>query len=332
MKVFITGVNGFIGSNLCRYFLERGHEVYGLVRKTSDLHFLKGLNVRLVYGDLRAPGQIDIPRDVEAVVHSASIVSDTASEDVCRTNIYILAVNLVERVRELKLSLKRFIYISTALTLGFDGWNISEENLGKSAEFLAYTRYKTKTEKFFFNQWKENRLPAVVLRPADVYGPHDRTSCAQILRGIERGTPLIVGHGNWYFGFCYIDNLCQATHLALTREGIEGRAYTVTNRELPTWKTFFKGLQEGLHKKQRIYVPVFFAFFIAAVLKMLKKLFPRYEPSINYYRLKRITTHTTYDISRTIAELGYDPDDDTEKQIRSIVSWYLKERENGFIQ
>ena len=32
-RVLITGANGFIGSNLCRYFLERSYEVYGLVRE-----------------------------------------------------------------------------------------------------------------------------------------------------------------------------------------------------------------------------------------------------------------------------------------------------------
>lgn len=332
MKIFISGANGFIGSNLCRSFLEKGFEVYGLVRKSSDLHFLEGLRVNLVYGDLRQPHEIEIPKDVNYVIHSASIVSDTACEEVCYNNIYLLAVNLVERIQELQLPLKRIVYVSTALTLGFNALNISEENPGESAEFFAYTRYKIKTENYFFEQWREKGLPVVVLRPADVYGPNDRTSCAQMLRGIESGFPIIVGHGNWYFGFCYIENLCQVAHLALLTKGVEGRAYTVTNSELPTWRSFFRGLQQGLNKRQRIYIPVFFAFTVAAVLKKLKKIFPGYEPPINYYRLKRITTHTTYDISRTMAELGYKPDNDTEKQIRAIVDWYQKERKNGFIK
>lgn len=333
VKVFITGANGFIGSNLCRYFLEKGFTVYGFVRQASDLHYLEGLDVRLIYGDLRDRRQIDIPEDVDYIVHSASIVSDTADENTCYKNIYLLAVNLTEKAKKFQLSLKRMVYISTALILGYNGRNISEENPGESAALFPYTRYKIMTEKYFLEEWRKNRLPVVILRPADVYGPHDRTSCAHMLRGIERGVPIIVGSGKWHFPFCYIDNLCQAAYLALTKgKEVEGKAYTVTNSELPTWRVFFQGLQKELHKKQRVYIPVFFAFRVAAILKLLKKIIPGYEPPINYYRLKRITTQTTYDISRTITDLGYEPDNDLEKQVRAIVAWYLKDRENGFIK
>ena len=54
-RVLITGANGFIGSNLCGWFRGRGWEVDALVRESSDLHFLDGLDVRLIKGDLRFP-------------------------------------------------------------------------------------------------------------------------------------------------------------------------------------------------------------------------------------------------------------------------------------
>src|SRR4030065_986694 len=79
-KVFITGANGFIGANLCGYFLARGYEVYGLVRRTSDLHFLEGLLVKIVYGDLRDPQSFELPEDFDYLIHAAAVVSDMASE------------------------------------------------------------------------------------------------------------------------------------------------------------------------------------------------------------------------------------------------------------
>lgn len=332
MKIFITGANGFVGSNLCRHFLTEGWEVYGLVRTTSDLHFLNGLEVKLVTGDLLRPEEIRIPDGIDYIVHAASIVSDVADDETCRKHIYQLAVNLVRRIQSLPHKPKRLVYISTAVTLGFNARNISEERPGESALFLEYTRYKVKTERMFLDEWRSNGLPVVILRPADVYGPYDRTSCAKILRACERGVQLIVGHGNWRFGFCYIDNLCQAVHLALLKDGIEGRAYTVTNGELPTWRMFFSGLQKGLKKKQRFYQPVWIGFAVAACMEGIRKLYRHYEPTLNYYRIKRITTETTYDISRTIAELGYAPDDRIDRQIEAIVTWYLKERRDGFIK
>jgi len=332
MRIFITGANGFIGSNLCRYFLGQGWEVHGLVRRTSDLHYLQGLAVKLIYGDLLRPEEFSIPAGVDYIVHAASIVSEQADDETCRKNIYELAVNLVRKIRSMPRPPKRIVYISTAITLGFNARDISEEKRGESVEFLGYTRYKVRTERMFLDEWKRTGLPVVILRPGDVYGPNDRTSCAKILRGCERGVPLIVGHGNWRFGFCYVDNLSRAVHLALLKEGIEGRAYTVTNGELPTWRMFFSGLQKGLSRKPPFNTPVWIAFSIGFCMQAVHTLFPRYEATLNYYRVKRITTETTYDISRTVAELGYVPDDRLEAQIAAIVAWYLKDRKDGFIK
>lgn len=331
-KVLITGSNGFIGSNLCRYFHEKGYEVYGLVRKTSDIHFLEGLNVRLIYGDLKKPESFEIPADIDYIVHCASIVSDIADESQCYSDIYLLAVNLIQKILKINKDLKKVVYISTALTLGFNSQDISEEKPGESAEFLPYVQYKKKTEEYFLDQFKKERLPVVILRPADVYGPNDRTSCALILKACERGVPLIVGHGNWYFGFCYIDNLCQAVYLACNKNGIEGRSYTVTNNELLTWRELFSEFQKGLNRKQSLYIPVWVAFVVAAINGAIKRIFPKFNPSITSYRIKRITSHTTYDVSKTIKELGYEPDNNTAKQIQAIISWYFREKERGLLK
>lgn len=326
-SIFITGANGFIGSNLCQYFSEKGFKVYGLVRSTSDLHFLKGIKTNLIYGDLKKSENIDIPQEIHYVIHSASIVSDNASKEQCQLDIYEISVNLFKRIRELKLKLKKFIYISTALTLGFDGIGISEQKPGESALFLPYVFFKKKTEDFFLKQYKENNFPVVILRPSDVYGPHDRTSCLLMLRGIERGIPIIIGHGNWYFGYCYIKNLCQATYLVSLKADIEGETYTVTNSKLPTWREFFSGLQKALKKKQYLYIPVWFGYAVATVYQFIHILFPGFVPPVNRYRIKRITSHSTYDISKILKVLDYKPDNRTDYQIKEIVSWYLREKE-----
>jgi nucleoside-diphosphate-sugar epimerase len=332
VRIFITGANGFIGSTLCRHFRARGWDVHGLVRKSSDLHNLTGVDVALRFGDLQDRDSFAIPEDTDYIVHAASITSDLADDETCRKNILLLAVNLAGKLRDMARPPKRLVVISTALTLGFGASDISEARPGTPADFLPYARYKIATEKFFRTEWKERGLPVVILRPGDVFGPYDRTSCARILRECERGMPVIVGGGNHRFGYCYSGNLCQAVELALLKEGIEGRAYSVTNGELPTWREFFTRFQRAFGRKQRIYVPAVFAFAAAGGMTIVRKFRPRYEPILNYYRIKRVTTETTYDISRTVEELGYVPDDRLERQIGEILAWYLQEKKNGFIK
>ncbi len=331
-KVLITGANGFIGSNLCRYLLAKGYDVYGLVRRTSDLHFLEGLPVDLIFGDLSDPSDLQLPLDTAYVVHAASIVSDLATETECEAGIFSLTVNLVEKSMSLGIKPKRFVYISTTLALGYLGTNLSEEKPGQSADSMPYVRGKKRTETYLMEKRQSDHLPVVILRPGDTYGPNDRTACDKILRAAELGVPIIVGSGRHQFAFCYIDNLCQAVQLSFKNDKAVGNAYTVTNGVLPTWRQFFSGLQKGLGKRQRIYVPVWLAKTLASFQELRKKVSPGFQPDLTQYRIQRITTETTYDISRTVTELGYRPDNDTERQIRTIVEWYREERKKGYIK
>ena len=52
MKTLITGATGFVGAAVLRQLLKNGHKVKALVRKSSVLQNLKGLDVEIVYGDL----------------------------------------------------------------------------------------------------------------------------------------------------------------------------------------------------------------------------------------------------------------------------------------
>lgn len=330
-KVFITGANGFIGSNLCGWFLARGYEVTGLVRKTSDLHFLEGLDVKIVFGDLRDPGSFELPGDLDYIIHAASVVSDQASEAESETGIYETTVNLVHKLLAGDARPKRFVYISSTLILGYLGTNLSEENPGRPVDFLPYVRAKKKAESFLLETLNSDRLPVVILRPGDTYGPNDRTTCDKVLRGAERGLPLIVGHGRHRFAYCYVDNLCRVVELVLTNDLAVGKAYSVINGELPSWREFFSALQRGVGKRQRVYVPVWTAKLAAFFQQAWKKLSPAYKPELSQYRIRRITTETTYDISRTVSELGYRPDNDTGKQLQAIIDWYLIERKKGYI-
>lgn len=328
-RVLITGANGFVGSNLCRWFLGRGWEVDALVRESSDLHFLDGLDVNLIKGDLRFSDRIVLPAGTTHIVHAASLVSDTAGDEDCSQNIFDMTRSFVRRIRASGLPLQRFVYISTALTLGFDALDISEERPGQPATFMPYVRHKIRTENELRDEHAVRRFPVVILRPGDVFGPNDRVTCAKILRSSEQGIPFVVGRGDRRFGYCHVVNLCQASELALVTPGIEGRVYTVTNRVLPKWRDFFHAMQGGVGKRQKVYVPIFVARIMAVTSGAAGAVLPRFREKLNRYRIRRVTTETTYDISRTIAELGYAPDDDYEKQFAEIVAWFKKEKADG---
>jgi len=330
-KILITGANGFIGSNLCAHFLGRGDEVFGLVRRTSDLHFLRGLDVKLIVGDLTDPETFRIPAEVEAVIHAASVVTDLVDDAYCRRNILGLAQNLVGRLKADNVRLRRFIYISTAIVLGYRRLNISPERPGMPVDFMPYVRFKKKTEAFLRGEYEREGFPLVILRPSDVYGPNDRTACLPILKGMDEGKYPYVGDAHWRFSLCSVSNLCQAAELALGVPGIEGRAYTVANGVAPSWREYFGGLFRELGRKPAYTIPVPLAMGLAAIAETAYRIYPHFNPVITRYRIRRITTHTTFDIRRTVAELGYRPDDRLDVLVEAIADWYRKEKKAGYV-
>lgn len=74
MQALITGANGLIGANLTRELLAQGVKVRAMVRQTSDLSALAGLDVELAMGDVRNPPETLVPlcADCELVFHTAA--------------------------------------------------------------------------------------------------------------------------------------------------------------------------------------------------------------------------------------------------------------------
>jgi dihydroflavonol-4-reductase len=74
VRALVTGSNGLIGSNIVRALVGQGHTVRGLVRDTSDVRSLLGLDVELAPGDVLAPSTLETAmEDCDVVFHTAGI-------------------------------------------------------------------------------------------------------------------------------------------------------------------------------------------------------------------------------------------------------------------
>ena len=73
MRIFITGADGMLGSNLVRLLLERGHEIYALIHPSSKSTSLAGLNIERYSGDILIPDTFDrYIKGADAVIHAAA--------------------------------------------------------------------------------------------------------------------------------------------------------------------------------------------------------------------------------------------------------------------
>ncbi len=121
MKAFVTGATGFLGSHVARVLAEQGAELRLLVRPTSDLRNLDGLDADRVVGDLRDAASIEKAlAGCDVVFHVAADyrlwVRGRDSNEMYRSNVEGTR-SLLEAAR--KQGVRRVVYTSSVATMGF---------------------------------------------------------------------------------------------------------------------------------------------------------------------------------------------------------------------
>jgi dihydroflavonol-4-reductase len=133
LKVFVTGATGFLGSHVARVLAEQGAELRLLVRPTSDLRNLDGLNADRVVGDLRDSASI------EKALSGCDVVFHVAADyrlwvrdpdEMYRSNVEGTR-SLLEAAR--RQGVRRVVYTSSVATMGFTS-NRAIVNNGKVAD------------------------------------------------------------------------------------------------------------------------------------------------------------------------------------------------------
>ena len=118
MKALVTGGTGFIGSHLTEALIRKGVQVRCLLRKTSDLKWLKGLPIEFVHGDCNDKTSLEkAVRGVDWVFHLAGVTKAIKEETYFEVN-GLGTENLIHACLENNPRLQKFIYISSQAAAG----------------------------------------------------------------------------------------------------------------------------------------------------------------------------------------------------------------------
>jgi len=227
-KILITGGAGFIGSNLCAYFLEQGAKVVcldnfstGHKHNISDL--LKNPNFELQEGDIRNLSDCSkAVKGIDYVLHQAALGSVPRSIiDPITTNEVNISgfLNMLQASKQEKV--KRFIFAASSSTYG-DSENLPkvEEVIGKPLSPYAITKYVNELYAEIFS--KTYGLETIGLRYFNVFGQKQDPNGAYaavipkfVLQFINHESPVINGDGNYSRDFTFIDNVIQMNDLAI---------------------------------------------------------------------------------------------------------------------
>ena len=326
MKICVTGANGFVGSNLCKTLIEKGHQVIGLARNTSNLEFIDNLSeLEVCTGDLTDPNSLKQAFDgVSIVYHVAGHASDWGKWQKFQ------AVNIhgVRNVMECAIScgVKRVVHISSVSVYGFPGaMDIKEDRSWILRPDDPYVTSKQKGEEIALG-FNGNGIEVTVLRPAGLYGPNDRTTSLNLLPEIARRRLPYIDGGKYVMGPIYIDNFVRAAILAGEKGSAPGQAYNIVDDGKTTWRQYIEWMCAGLKcGKPLLSVPSWIAWPLACLVEGLARaLSLKDAPPITKYRIRAVMGDSHFSSDKAKRELGYKPEISTREGVRRTVNWYLQ--------
>ena len=226
--ILITGGAGFIGTNLCEYFLSKGYFVvcfdnFATSHKHNIAEFLVNENFKLIEGDIRNLEQCkNAVIGVDYVLHQAALGSVPRSiNDPITSNEVNVSGFLNMLVASRDAGVQRFIYAASSSTYG-DSESLPkvEDKIGKPLSPYAITKYVNELyAEIFSNTYG---FETIGLRYFNVFGRRQDPNGAYaavipkfVMQLMKHESPVINGDGNFSRDFTYIDNVIQMNELAM---------------------------------------------------------------------------------------------------------------------
>ncbi len=317
-KILITGGAGFIGSNLCEYFLANGNEVvcldnFSTGHKHNIEEFINNPNFTLIEGDIR--NLSDCQRAVEGVdyvLHEAALGSVPRSlKDPITTNEVNIGGFLNMLVASRDAGVKRLVYAASSSTYGdSEALPKVEEVIGKPLSPYAITKYVNELYADIFS--KAYGLETIGLRYFNVFGRRQDPNGAYaaviplfVKKLMNHESPVINGDGMHSRDFTYIDNVIQMNELALLTENKEA-LNTVYNTAV--------GERTTLNE----------------LVSLLKKYLSEYDPEISKVTIEYGPNrdgdipHSMASIQKAATLLAYNPLYNFQRGLDMAVRWYIK--------
>ena len=246
MRVLITGSNGFIGSSLVRDSIMRGYRVRCLVRKTSDLSLLQGLDVEWVYGELRDPETLtEAVRGVDRVYHLAGVTRGRTALDYFQGN-HQATVNLLQACERYGDDQQKVIFASSQAAGGpsVDLRAVSESDTPHPISLYGQSKLRAEEAVLQFSR----RRPATIIRPPSVYGPGDKDFLI-LFQNINRRFLPMVGRGDQRISLVFIDDLIAGIQLAADKDQANGRIFYLCGDQDASFAEIAQAIAEALDKR-----------------------------------------------------------------------------------
>lgn len=295
MKILVTGVHGFVGSNLVEA-LKREHDIYGLDIINPEK---EGVLQTFSWNDLEvAP----LP-DVDAIVHLAGKAHDTKNKSAAEVY-FKVNTELTKKIFDYFLahdSIKKFIFFSTAKAAADRVEGILTENVVPTP-VGPYGESKIAAEQYLLSKMEEVRnknKDVYIFRPCMIHGPGNKGNLNLLYGVVKKGIPWPLGAFENHRTFTSIENICFAVNGVLTKDVPSG-IYNMGDDEALSTNELIEEICKSLGRKAYIWrLP-------KGLMTSVAKLGGMLHLPLNPERLQKLTENYVSSNSKIKKVLGVD--------------------------
>jgi len=256
MKILITGVHGFVGSNLVKA-LSKEYEIFGL-----DIIAPQKDGVKFTFGWEHLDGK-EIP-DVDAIIHLAGKAHDTKNQSAAETY-FKVNTDLTKRIYDYFLahdSIRKFIFFSTAKAAADRVEGVLTEDV-TPAPVGPYGESKIKAEQYILDHPAPTsslegggsacgQKQVYIFRPCMIHGPGNKGNLNLLYGVVKKGIPWPLGAFENRRTFTSIENICFAVNGVLTKDVPSG-IYNMGDDEALSTNELIEEICKSLGKKAHIW-------------------------------------------------------------------------------
>lgn len=321
MKILVTGGTGFIGYHLLQRLLSGGHQIRGLIRKTSRVPIDLQPHIDWYYGELRDLASLRAAcQGQEIIIHLAGVIKSPKPNLFYQINLDGTE-RLLKAFREQKSTKGRFIYISSLAAGGPSKSRVPMTEDSPAAPVSHYGRSKYAAEEALRKTAGE--LKRIIIRPCTVYGPGDR----ETLHFFKIARFHIIPQIGWHrklISMIHVEDLVQIIYRSLSAEvpSFE-RFYAADSTPGYSISTIIKTAASLLGGWT---VPIYIPQALLAALAALNDLGGRlsgFAPTLNLDKYREIKQHYwTCSARKARQQLQYEPRFDLVKGFADTIKWY----------
>ena len=321
LNILITGISGFVGSNLSKRLKKLNHFIIGI-----DKIDFKNVNLIDVFYKIDlsiiSPNEINqIEEDIDLVIHCAAAKGDYNISNDEFHNDNVNASTGIIKLLNLK-KIKNVIHYSTVSVYGHNNLKTDEE--AEKSPNSVYGKTKLISEELFlewYNSEQDSNL--TILRPSVIYGVNNYANMYNLMSFLNKKIVISIGKGNHIKSIISINNMVNITLFCLENKGLN--IYNCIDKPYLKLKDIFKIFAEVDGFSIPVFnIPVYIAKIIVIPFDFFSYLLKR-DLKLSIDRVNKFIAATDYRSEKLVSD-GYKQKFETNSELRNTATWFLKNK------